>query len=86
MNVVITIVGFIASFTSVISLIPQIIKSYKTKSVSDLSFLMLVNFLICSISWTLYGILIDDLSVLATNIVMTIFSFILLVFKIRYAK
>ena len=86
MNVLITTVVFIASFTSVISLIPKIIKSYKTKSVSDLSFLMLVNFLICSISWTLYGILIHDLSVLATNIIMTIFSLILLVFKIRYAK
>ena len=82
----IEIFGFIASFTSVISLIPQIIKSYQTKSVTDLSLLMLINFLICSISWTIYGILIEAISVWATNIIMTIFSFILLVFKLQYDK
>ena len=82
----IAILGFIASFTSVISLIPQIIKSYKTKSVRDLSVLMLINFVICSISWTIYGILIDAVSVWTTNIIMTFFSFVLLVFKFQYDR
>ena len=77
----IVVLGFIASITSVISLIPQIVKSYKTKSVGDLSILMIVNFLISSISWALYGILIDAVSVWATNIVMTVFAIILMKFK-----
>ncbi|MFK7967928.1 MAG: SemiSWEET family sugar transporter [Rickettsiaceae bacterium] len=72
--------------TSVISLMPQIVKSYKTKSVGDLSILMIINFLISSICWTLYGILIDAVSVWATNIVMTVFSLILMNFKFKYDK
>jgi MtN3 and saliva related transmembrane protein len=81
---VVIIVGFIASFTSTISLLPQIYRTYKTKSVEDLSFLMLINFTICSISWVLYGILTNTISVWITNIIMTIFSFILLILKICY--
>jgi|JFJP01.1.fsa_nt_gi MtN3 and saliva related transmembrane protein len=82
----IVVLGFIASITSVISLIPQIVKSYKTKSVGDLSILMIVNFLISSISWALYGILIDAVSVWATNIVMTVFAIILMKLKFKYDK
>lgn len=82
----IDIVGFVATITSVISLIPQIILSYKTKSVGDLSILMLTNFLICSLSWVYYGILINATSVWVTNVIMTIFSLMLLVMKLKYAK
>lgn len=82
----IAILGFIASFTSVISLIPQIIKSYQTKSVTDLSILMLINFVMCSISWTIYGILIDAVSVWVTNIIMSVFSSTLLVLKFQYDR
>jgi len=82
----IVVLGFIASITSVISLIPQIVKSYKTKSVGDLSILMIVNFLISSISWALYGILIDAVSVWATNIVMSVFAIILMKLKFKYDK
>ena len=79
-----TIIGFIASFTSIVSLIPQIIQSYRTRSVRDISLLMLINFCICSISWVFYGILTDAQSVWLTNIIMSLFSFILLYFKVKY--
>lgn len=80
------IFGFIASFTSVISLLPQIIKSYKTKSVDDISLGMIINFVICSISWVVYGLLTKSNSVWITNIIMSIFSIIMLVLKIKYNR
>ena len=81
-----TIFGFIASFTSVISLLPQIIKSYKTKSVDDISLAMIINFVICSISWVIYGLLTESQSVWITNVIMSIFSIIMLVLKIKYNR
>ena len=77
-------IGFIALSTSTISLLPQIYHTYKTKSVKDISLLMLINFLICSISWIVYGILTDTTSVWITNCIMTIFSIVLLIFKLKY--
>jgi MtN3 and saliva related transmembrane protein len=77
-------IGFIALSTSTISLLPQIYRTYKTKSVEDISLLMLINFLVCSISWIVYGILTDTISVWLTNCIMTIFSIVLLVLKLKY--
>lgn len=77
-------VGFVAMFTSTFSLIPQIYRTYKTRSAEDLSFLMLLNFFICSVSWVIYGLLIEGRAIWVTNILMTLFSLILLVFKWRY--
>ena len=81
---VLIIISFIASFTSTISLLPQIYKTYKTKSAEDLSLIMLTNFILCSTSWIIYGILTGTKSVWITNIIMTLFSFIMLILKIKY--
>ena len=80
-----TIVGFVAIFTSILSLPPQIYRTYTSKSADDLSFFMLINFLICSMSWVVYGVLTHAFSVWMTNIVMTIFSLLMLVLKMKYS-
>lgn len=81
-----TIISFIAIFTSTVSLIPQIYLSYKKKSVEDLSLLMLLNFLICSISWVAYSVFTDSFSVFISNLIMIIFSAVLLFFKFKFKK
>ncbi|NGX34750.1 MAG: Sugar transporter SemiSWEET [Candidatus Anoxychlamydiales bacterium] len=80
------IIGSIASLTSTISLIPQIFQTYKSKSVADLSLLMLINFFVCSICWVIYGITLKATSVWITNIIMLIFSALLIILKIKYRR
>ena len=80
----ITIIGFLAAFTSTISLIPQVYKTYKLKSSNDLSYLMLLNFFVTSVLWILYGIMIMSVAVWGTNVIMLIFSVILLILKYKY--
>lgn len=77
-------ISLIASITSIFSLVPQIIKIYKSRSSKDLSLLMLINFLVCSLSWIAYGFLTETETVWITNLIMTIFTIILIIFKIRY--
>lgn len=55
MNVV-DLFGIIATITSFVGFIPQVYKTYKTKSAHDISNVMLYNFLVCSISWIAYGL------------------------------
>ena len=64
----IDILGAIASITSVIGFLPQIYKNHKTRSVQDLSFLMLLNFFMCSLAWMIYGSLTGSAYVLVTNV------------------
>ncbi|WP_316359220.1 SemiSWEET family sugar transporter [Candidatus Neptunichlamydia sp. REUL1] len=81
---ILLVISIVASATSVLSLIPQIYRTYQLKSASDLSLLMLINFLVCSLSWVAYGGLTGMVFVWVTNVMMTIFSIVLIVFKIRY--
>lgn len=78
------IFGTISTITSIIGLIPQIYKSALTKSTSDISMTMLINYLICSASWIGYGILTNTSFVVISNIIGTITSIIAIIQKKIY--
>ncbi|WP_250296865.1 PQ-loop domain-containing transporter [Wolbachia endosymbiont of Oedothorax gibbosus] len=48
--------GFIGIITTIIGLLPQVYKAYVTKLTHDVSMLMLVSYLICSLSWLGYAV------------------------------
>ncbi len=76
--------GFIALVTSLIGLLPQIYKAYITKSTHDISMLMLVNYLVCSISWIGYGICHNSIFVILSNISGLVISIISIIQKRYY--
>lgn len=76
--------GIIAFITSFIGLLPQIIKSLKTKSTQDLSMIMLINYLICSVAWIIYGSSTDSFFVISANVVGLIVSLLLILLKRHY--
>lgn len=80
----VTILGFVASALGIISFLPQVIKTWKSKSTKDISLGMYA--LLCggTILWTIYGIFINSLPVIVVNIVIFILSLILLIFKLKY--
>lgn len=78
------IFGFIATITTIIGLLPQVYKTYKTKSAKDISNIMLYNYLICSISWIIYGYLSSSSFVVYSNIIGLITSLIMILQKRNY--
>jgi MtN3 and saliva related transmembrane protein len=77
------IVGIIAGALSCTTFLPQVIKTWKSKSTKDVSLTM---FLIASIGttlWLVYGILIHSISIIGTNIVVLIFSLTMLLLFFR---
>lgn len=81
-----TIFGSIAFFTSVIGLLPQIIKATQTRSTQDISMMMLVNYLICAIAWIIYGGCSNSIFVLSSNILGSLSSLILIFLKLSFDK
>lgn len=80
------IIGYAAGMLIAISFIPQVIQSYKTRSVKDLSLWMIIATLIGSVFWLIYGVLISAMPIIIMN---SIFSFIVLYqlyLKIKYEK
>ncbi|MCE0721677.1 MULTISPECIES: SemiSWEET family sugar transporter [Legionella] len=76
--------GIVAFITSFIGLLPQIIKSLKTKSTQDLSMIMLINYLICSVAWIIYGSSTDSFFVISANVVGLLVSLLLILLKRHY--
>jgi len=78
--------GFIAFFTSVIGLLPQIIKATQTRSTQDISMAMLINYLICSIAWIIYGSCSNSIFVLSSNLLGSLSSLTLIFLKLSFDK
>lgn len=80
------IIGYLGGFFIMVSFIPQVVKSYKTKSVKDLSLGMIIAVLVGTVFWIGYGILIDALPIVITNIIFGVIVLYQLFLKIKYEK
>jgi MtN3 and saliva related transmembrane protein len=78
--------GMIASVTTVIGIIPQVYKSYKLKSMEEVSMVMLVNYAICSVSWLVYGLYTKSSFIIGSNAICTITSALSIWQKASYKK
>ena len=79
-----TIIGLLAATGTTISFLPQVIKTWKTKSAKDLSLSMFMIFCTGTLLWLIYGIMTNDLPVTIANAVTLLLSSTLLYFKFRY--
>ena len=72
------IFGYFATFFSAVSFLPQAIKTIKTRDVSGLSLLTYVCLFLASLSWFTYGVVLNDIPLMATNFLTTFFQSIIL--------
>jgi MtN3 and saliva related transmembrane protein len=79
-------ISTLALVTSIIGFAPQIYKTWQLKSADEISLLMIINYLICSLAWILYALHDSIMLVLYTNLLCLISAIILLIQKILYAK
>ena len=78
--------GFFAALLTTIAFLPQLYKTWKTKSADDVSLFMLIIFILGLIFWIIYGIKINSIPILIANIITLIFNSSILILKITYRK
>ena len=78
------IIGYIAGALTTISFIPQVVKAWKMRETRDLSLAMLVLFAVGVFLWTLYGVWVDSLPIIAANMITFALILVLLFLKFRY--
>ncbi|MEH2456073.1 SemiSWEET transporter [Nostoc sp.] len=79
-----TIIGLAAATLTTISFLPQMFKTWQTKSAKDVSSVTLIIFIIGVFLWLIYGIYLQSLPIILANGVTFIFNLIILWLKIRY--
>jgi len=82
--IAIELIGYIAGLTVALSLTPQVIKAWKTKSTKDISIGWTVIYAIGVTLWVIYGIGIRSFPVMITMSIEGALAFSVLFMKIRY--
>jgi MtN3 and saliva related transmembrane protein len=80
------ILGLIAGGLTTISFLPQVIKTWKSRSAKDLSLGMFAIFSVGVLLWFIYGIYTNNIPVIAANALTLVLCSTILYFKLRFKE
>ena len=78
------IIGLIAGALTTTAFVPQVYKTWKSKSAEGLSLTMFLVFFVGIILWLIYGIYIQSLAMILANAVTGFLALMLIIFKLRF--
>ena len=82
----VTGLGYLAGALTTIAFVPQLTRTWRTRSAEDISFGMLLTFSIGVLLWLIYGLLIRSPPVILANIVTLILASAILALKIKWDR
>ncbi len=80
----INLIGILAGILTTIAFLPQVIRTYKTRSVKDISLGMFSIMFTGVILWFAYGLLRGDLPIILANGITLFLVGTILIFKLRF--
>ena len=78
--------GLFGAFLSSVTFIPQVFKTWKSRSAGDLSLTMMLIVFTSTIVWLAYGIALSLLPVIICNAIICGLSALLIYFKLSFKK
>jgi MtN3 and saliva related transmembrane protein len=81
-----SLLGYVAAICTTVAFVPQVIKTYKSKSAKDLSLGMFSIFGAGVTLWMIYGILTNDMPVTLANAATLVLALVLLYFKMTFKE
>jgi MtN3 and saliva related transmembrane protein len=79
-------IGYLGSFLTCVTFVPQVIKSWQSQSVGDLSTLMICIVISSTLVWLWYGFRIRSGPVIVANIIVCLLGCVLLYFKMTFVS
>lgn len=79
----VTALGLLAGTLTTLAFVPQVIKTWRTRSTHDISLAMFAIFTAGVLTWLVYGILKGDLPVILANAATIVLAGTVLYFKLR---
>lgn len=77
--------GIAAGTLTTAALVPQVLKTWRSRSADDLSLGMLLIFSLGVALWAVYGVLVGAMPVIVSNAVTLVLSLSMLVMKVHYS-
>lgn len=80
------VLGTLAAICTTISFLPQVVRTWRSRSVADISLVMYLVFCTGLALWLAYGLFIDSFPVVAANAVTLVLAGSVLVMRILFSK
>ncbi len=80
---IVNITGSLAGALTTIAFIPQVVRTWKTRSAQDISLFMFLLFSCGVLLWLIYGILLHALPIILANGITLVLSTSILAMKVR---
>ena len=78
------ILGYVAGLITAFTFLPQVVKTWKTKSAKDVALAMFVIAFTNQVLWLIFGALRADQVIIITNAVMLCMTTVMIVLKLKY--
>jgi len=85
MSFAIDLLGYSAAVLTTLAFVPQVVKTWRSKSAHDLSGLTLGAFSLGVFLWFVYGVALGAAPIIAANATTFILSLALVVLKVRHS-
>lgn len=79
-------IGYIAGFCTTIAFLPQVIRTYKTRSAKDISLGMYLVFCFGVIMWLFYGFSIHSMAIILANFATIALAGAMLIMKLIFDR
>jgi MtN3 and saliva related transmembrane protein len=79
-----TYLGLLAGTLTSVATIPQVIRSYRTRHVRDLSIWQPLLLAVGTALWLIYGIILTDVPLIVANVFSVVCNALLIILKIMY--
>lgn len=81
---IVDLIGLSAGAFTTAAFVPQVLKTWRSRSARDISLGMFALFCAGLLLWIAYGVAIRSLPIVAANLVTFALAFMILLFKLRF--
>ena len=85
-DTVMGVIGIIAGVLILSGWVPQILKGYRTKKLTDVSSYLMILIFAGAVLWLVYGMALDDLYIMGVNLAAMVLTMIVLSMKLKYER
>jgi len=78
------VIGLIAALLTTAAFVPQVYKTWQTKSADGLSLTMYLVFLTGIVLWLVYGVYLNSLAMIIANSITIVLTIVLIYFKLTF--
>ena len=80
------VIGILAGILILSGWVPQIVKGYRTKKLTDVSSYLMILIFVGAVLWLIYGMALDDVYIMGVNLAAMFLTMTLLAMKLKYEK